>query len=324
MKVVVTGGAGYIGAHVARALAEAGHEPIIVDDLRSATANRVGPFAHEPVACEDTASLIAVFDRHRPSGVVHLAGYISVGESVRDPAKYWNNNLGAAASLLLACARHPVDVVLFSSTAAVYGDAEVTPIPEAVALAPTSPYGASKLAFERLLHGSAASLGFRSAALRYFNAAGAHPAWRVGEAHTPEEHLIPRVIQALLDDRAVQVYGTDYPTADGTCERDYIHVTDLAAAHVRVLEDGALPSGASFNVGTGRAHSVLQVVDAVATRLARTPRVDMLPRRPGDPARLVADPAALRQALDWRPQHSSLEEIVDSAADWELWRRAHQ
>ena len=324
MKVLVTGGAGYIGAHVARALAEAGHAPIIVDDLRGATAERVGAFAHEAVGCEDTAALVAVFRRHHPDAVVHLAGYISVGESVREPDKYWGNNLGAAASVLLACARQPVETVLFSSTAAVYGNAAVIPIPEHIALAPTSPYGASKLAFERLLHASALALGFRSAALRYFNAAGAHPDWRVGEAHAVEEHLIPRVIDALLGGRAVQVYGDDYPTADGTCERDYIHVADLASAHVQMLEADALPSGVSFNVGTGQRHSVLQVVYAVARRLARTPAIEFLPRRPGDPATLVADPAALMDALGWRPSHSSLDEIVDTAVAWELWQRARR
>ncbi len=322
MRVVVTGGAGYIGAHVAHALAVAGHAPVVVDDLRCATRQRVGSFAHEAVGCEDTAALLDVLRRHRPDAIVHLAGYISVGESVRDPDKYWSNNLGAAASLLLACARQPVGVVLFSSTAAVYGNATVSPIPEQIALAPTSPYGASKLAFERLLHASAAAVGFRSAALRYFNAAGAHPDWRVGEAHVPEEHLIPRVIDALLANRPVQVYGDDYPTADGTCVRDYIHVTDLASAHVQVLEAAALPSGVSFNVGTGHGHSVLQVVDAVGQRLARTPAIEFLPRRPGDPATLVADPSALMNALGWQPHHSSLQEIVDSAVDWELWRRA--
>ncbi|HSQ00766.1 MAG TPA: UDP-glucose 4-epimerase GalE [Candidatus Dormibacteraeota bacterium] len=321
MKVIVTGGAGYIGAHVTRALAEAGHAPIVVDDLRCASKERVGGHAHEAVACEDTAALADVFARHRPQGVVHLAGYISVGESVRDPDKYWGNNLAAAASLLIACTRHPVEVVLFSSTAAVYGNAEVSPIPERVALAPTSPYGASKLAFERLLHASAPAVGFRSAALRYFNAAGANPAWRVGEAHVPEEHLIPRVIDALLAGRPVQVYGDDYPTRDGTCERDYIHVTDLASAHLRVLEAGALASGVSFNVGTGHGHSVLQVIETIGRRLGRVPEIDILPRRPGDPASLVADPSALRAALGWEATHSGIEEIVDSAVDWELGRR---
>ena len=321
MKVIVTGGAGYIGAHVTRALAAAGHTPIVVDDLRCATRERAAGFALEPIAVEDTAALVDCFRRHRPDAVVHLAGFISVGESVRLPDKYWGNNLGAGASLLLACARHPVQAFLFSSTAAVYGNAEVTPIPEGVPLVPTAPYGSSKLAFERLLHAGAPALGMRSAALRYFNAAGASVEWHVGEAHDPEEHLIPRVIAALLAGRAVQVYGNDYPTADGTCVRDYIHVADLASAHVQVLEAAALPSGASFNVGTGGGSSVLQVVRTVGARLGIDPRIDVLPRRPGDPASLVADPSALRAALGWHPVHSSLEEIVDSAVQWEQWRR---
>jgi UDP-glucose-4-epimerase GalE len=321
MKVMVTGGAGYIGAHVTRALAGAGHDPIIVDDLRCAARERAGDFRLETIAHEDSGALIDCFRRHQPDGVVHLGGYISVGESVRVPEKYWGNNLGAGASLLLACARHPVRAFLFSSTAAVYGNAEVSPIPEGVPLAPTSPYGASKLAFERLLHASAPGFGIRSAALRYFNAAGANVDWRVGEAHDPEEHLIPRVVAALLDGRPVQIYGDDYPTADGTCIRDYVHVTDLATAHVQVLEAEALPSGVSFNAGTGTGRSVLQVVGAVAARLGREPRIDVLPRRPGDPASLVADPSALRGALGWTPAHSSLEEIVDSAVEWEQWRR---
>jgi UDP-glucose-4-epimerase GalE len=319
MKVIVTGGAGYIGAHVARALAAAGHTPIIVDDLRCATADRIGDFAHEPIALENTAALVDCFRRHRPDGVVHLAGLISVGESVRLPDKYWSNNLGAGASLLLACARQPVQVFLYSSTAAVYGNAAVSPIPEDVPLAPTSPYGASKLAFERLLHAGAPSLGMRSAALRYFNAAGATVEWHVGEAHEPEEHLIPRVIEALLAGTPMGIYGDDYPTPDGTCVRDYIHVADLATAHVQVLAADGLPSGVSFNVGTGSGSSVREVVRAVAARLGVEPRIAVGPRRAGDPASLVADPSALRAALDWHPTHSSLEEIVDSAVQWEQW-----
>ncbi len=318
MKVMVTGGAGYIGAHVARALAERGHAPVVLDDLRASTAERAHGLPLERVRLEDTSTLTAAFERHRPEAVVHLAGSISVGESVRDPEKYWVNNLGAGASLLLACARIGVKTFLYSSTAAVYGNALVSPIPEGTSLAPTSPYGASKLAFERLLHGAAPVLGLRSAALRYFNAAGARPEWRVGEEHDPEEHLIPRAIGAVLGGRPVQVYGTDYPTPDGTCVRDYIHVTDLADAHVRVLEADALPSGSSFNCGTGRGSSVLQVIQAIGRRLGKEPVVEYGPRRPGDPTSLVADPSALFAAVSWRPVHSSIEEIVDSAVGWHL------
>jgi UDP-glucose-4-epimerase GalE len=321
MKVVVTGGTGYIGAHVTRGLAEAGHTPIIVDDQRASRAERAGEFILEKVAIEDTPALVDVFARHRPDGVVHLAGSISVGESVRNPDLYWQNNLAGGASLLLACALHPVRAFLFSSTAAVYGDTDQSPIPENAKLQPTAPYGSSKLAFERLLHRSAPALGMRSAALRYFNAAGANPAWGVGEAHEPEEHLIPRVIGAVLDGRPLQVYGNDYPTPDGTCERDYIHVTDLASAHVAAIEADQLDSGRSVNVGTGLGTSVLQIIQAIGRRLQREPIVEVLARRPGDPASLIADPTALVESLGWQPLHSSVEEIVDSAVQWELSRR---
>ncbi|HET7294907.1 MAG TPA: UDP-glucose 4-epimerase GalE [Vicinamibacteria bacterium] len=322
MKVLVTGGAGYIGAHVVRALQEAGHPPVVLDDLRRARPGRTGGFPVERVAVEDVEALLGVFARHRPEGVVHLAGYISVAESVARPDLYWQNNLGAAAALLIACARSAVRAFLFSSTAAVYGNTELSPIPESAPLAPTSPYGASKLAFERLLYDAGRALGFRTAALRYFNAAGAHPDWRVGEDHEPEEHLIPRVVRALLDGRPVQVFGRDYPTPDGTCVRDFVHVTDLARAHVRVLEADDLPGGLSFNCGTGRGSSVLEVIEAVGLALGVTPRIEFGPRRPGDPASLVADPAALRQRVAWQPRHSDLGEIVASAVEWERFRRS--
>ena len=321
MKVIVTGGTGYIGAHVTRGLAEAGHTPIIIDDLRASLADRAAEFTLEKIALEDTPALVDVFARHRPEGVVHLAGSISVGESVRDPDLYWRNNLAGGASLLLACALHPVRAFLFSSTAAVYGDTDRSPIPEDAPLRPTAPYGSSKLAFEHLLHGSAPTLGMRSAALRYFNAAGANPQWGVGEAHDPEEHLIPRVIGAVLAGRPLQVYGNDYPTSDGTCVRDYIHVTDLASAHVAVIDADHLASGRSFNVGTGTGNSVLEVIEAVGRRLQREPIVQVSARRPGDPATLIADPSALRQSLGWQAKHSSLPEIVDSAVQWEMSRR---
>jgi UDP-glucose-4-epimerase GalE len=321
VKVLVTGGAGYIGAHVTHALAEAGHAPVVLDDLRRSRPGRPAGFPLERVALEDLTQLLGVFERRRPEAVVHLAGYISVRESVAEPELYWRNNAVAAAGLLVACGRVPVKAFLFSSTAAVYGNAAVSPIPESASLAPTSPYGASKLAFEGLLHGAARALGFRSLALRYFNAAGAHPPWGVGEEHQPEEHLIPRVVAALLDGRPVTVYGRDYPTPDGTCVRDYIHVRDLASAHVRLLEADGVPSGLSLNCGTGRGHSVLEVIAAVAHALGVEPAVEFQARRPGDPDSLVADPAALVQRTGWRPVHSGLHQIVESAIAWERHRR---
>lgn len=321
MKVLVTGGAGYIGAHVVRALAARGHVPVILDNLSTSSEERTHGFAFEKVGIEETERVVDVCARHRPEAVIHLAGAISVSESVKDPDRYWGVNLGGGASLLLACTRVPVRVFLFSSTAAVYGNAEVVPIPEDAPKAPTSPYGAAKLAFERLLHASGRVLGMRTTALRYFNAAGCHPEWGVGEIHDPEEHLIPRVISAFLDGRAAQVYGNDYPTEDGTCVRDYVHVTDLAVAHVQALEAENLESGASFNVGTGKGSSVLAVIRSVARHLGCPEKIEFLPRRPGDPAVLVADPSALQARLAWRATHSSLDEIVTSAVEWERRRR---
>ena len=321
MKVLVSGGAGYIGAHVVRTLADREHQPIILDDFRTSLESRAGSFPVEKVALEETRDVLAVFERHRPDAIIHLGGYISVGESVRDPDRYWNNNLGASLSLLLACARFPVQVFVFSSTAAVYGNAEKMPIQENTELLPTSPYGASKLGFEQVLHASASALEFRSIALRYFNASGANVPWHVGEQHDPEEHLIPRVIQALRSRNPVHVYGNDYPTPDGTCIRDYIHVMDLAEAHVKAIESTTLKGQHNFNVGTGHGHSVLQVIHAIAARLSVTPMIEIHSRRPGDPPQLVADPSALISTLEWQPTSSSLEEIISSAVEWEFAHR---
>jgi UDP-glucose-4-epimerase GalE len=321
MKVLVSGGAGYIGAHVVRTLANRDHQPVILDDFRTSLESRTGRFPVEKVALEETRDVLAVFERHRPDAIIHLGGYISVGESVRDPDRYWNNNLGASLSLLMACARFPIQAFVFSSTAAVYGNAAKIPIEEDTELLPTSPYGASKLGFEQVLHASAHALEFCSIALRYFNASGAHPPWSVGEQHDPEEHLIPRVIRALRSGNPVQVYGNDYPTPDGTCVRDYIHVMDLAEAHVKAIEANNLKGQHNFNVGTGLGHSVLQVIHAIAARLSVTPRIEILSRRPGDPPQLVADPSALISTLGWRPTSSSLEEIISSAVEWEFAHR---
>ncbi|GIW41918.1 MAG: UDP-glucose 4-epimerase GalE [Candidatus Binatia bacterium] len=322
MRVLVTGGLGYIGAHVVRALDAAGHEPLLLDDARRSAERRRGRFRLEKIPLEDTRRVLEVFAGFRPDAVIHLAGYISVAESVRSPELYWRNNLGAAASLLVACACHPVRAFLFSSTAAVYGAVSDAPLREDRELAPASPYGASKLAFERLLHATGEALGFASVALRYFNAAGAVPEWGVGEEHDPEEHLVPRVVRAVLDGRKAQVYGNDYPTRDGTCVRDYVHVLDLAEVHVLGIEAADRLGGKSWNVGTGRGHTVLEVIEAVGASLGKKPEVEILPRRPGDPPTLVADPAALERTLGWKCSHSSLEEIVSSAAEWERCRRA--
>lgn len=320
MKVLVTGGAGYIGAHIVRQLEKSGHTPVILDDLRRSKPYRVEGRLWEKTALEDTPGIFRVFEKHQPEAVIHLGGYISVGESVRSPDLYWDNNLGASSSLILACARYPVRAFLFSSTAAVYGLAEKVPIAETAPYAPTCAYGSSKLGYEKILHPAGKALGMKTFALRYFNASGACVEWGVGEDHEPEEHLIPRVAQAILAGKKVQVYGKDYPTPDGTCVRDYIHVLDLASAHVKVIEAQHLEGGQSFNVGTGRGYSVLEVIQTIGRYLGLKPEIEFLERRAGDPPSLIADASRLTSLLGWKAEHSSLESIVSSAVEWEKIR----
>jgi UDP-arabinose 4-epimerase len=325
MKVLVTGGTGYIGAHVVRALDERGHKPVILDDLSMSSAKRAGRFPLERVTLADVPAVVGVFRRRRPDAVVHLAGLISVAGSLKEPERYWNVNLAGGASLLLGAQAiagrrgSGVRAFVFSSTANVYGRGSGKPITDRTPPEPLTPYGQSKRAFERLLHAAAPSLGFRSTALRYFNAAGCNLAWRVGEAHDPCEHILPRSIRLLAAGQPVTVYGTDYPTPDGTCVRDYVHVSDLASAHVAVLEASkrGLREGASLNVATGRGCSVLELVTRVAAELGVKPRIERLPRRPGDPAVLVARPSPSLKSLGWRPRHG-LDEIVRSAVAWEM------
>lgn len=314
-RVLVTGGAGYIGAHVVRVLAERGYEVLILDDCRSSSPDRTKGFTCARVALEDVDDVVKVFADFRPHAVIHMAGSISVAGSVADPPSYWNNNLRAASSLLIAASRFPLRRFVFSSTAAVYGSSATSPIAEGAICRPTSPYGESKLAFERLLRASALALGMTAVALRYFNACGCAPEWGVGEAHEPEEHLIPRVLHWLQNGEPIRVFGNDYPTPDGTCVRDYVHVLDLATAHCAVLE-ARLPRASTFNVGTGSGYSVLEVVQAAARVLQVRPQIRFEGRRLGDPHSLVADASALRKATGWAPVHSDLDEIVGSALAW--------
>ncbi len=316
--VLVTGGAGYIGSHACKALAAAGYVPVSFDNLvyGHEWAVRWGPFVQGDIL--DRAALDAVMEKYRPVAVMHFAAFAYVGESVEHPGKYYRNNVAGSLTLLEAMRDHGVDKFIFSSTCATYGVPTVVPIPENHPQAPINPYGASKLMIEQMLRDFDTAHGLRSISLRYFNAAGADPAGETGEAHDPETHLIPLVLDAAAGVRPeIVVYGDDYDTPDGTCIRDYIHVTDLAAAHVlglRALEEGA--KTAAYNLGNGRGFSVKEVIDTARAVTGREIPVRMGPRRAGDPPRLVGDAARIRKELNWQPQHASLEAMIGTAWKW--------
>ena len=321
-RVLVTGGAGYIGSHTAKALARQNFEPIILDDFHSGHRWAVKWGALAEGNLNDSNFLREVFARHKPEAVIHFAAEIQVGESVNDPRKYYWSNCVNTLKLLDGMLDAGVRCVVFSSSAAIYGDPEVTPIPEGHPARPVNPYGETKLFIERVLRSYETAYDLCWTALRYFNACGADPEGEIGEDHHPESHLIPLVIAAALGHRSlVEVYGTDYPTPDGTAIRDYIHVTDLAEAHVQALRR-LLGGGRScaLNLGTGRGHSVREVIAAVAAAGGINPPYRDAPRREGDPPALVADPSLARQMLGWEPCHSSLEEIVRTAWRWHSTR----
>ena len=317
-RVLVTGGAGYIGSHTAKALARQNFEPIILDDFHSGHrwAVKWGSLAEGNLS--DSNFLRGVFAQHKPEAVIHFASEIQVGESVKDPRKYYWSNCVNTLKLLDGMCEAGVRHIVFSSSAAVYGDPEVTPIPEDHPARPVNPYGETKLFVERVLRSYETAYDLRWIALRYFNACGADPEGELGEDHHPESHLIPLVMAAALGRRPrVEVYGTDYPTPDGTAIRDYIHVTDLADAHVLALRH-LLDGGKCYalNLGTGRGHSVREVIAAVAAAGKTNPPYQDAPRRAGDPPALVADPSLAGEVLSWEPRHSSLEEIVRTAWRW--------
>jgi len=326
MRVLVTGGAGYIGSHTVKALMDAGHEVVVFDDLSTGHKEAVERIsASIPLIIGDVArpaDLERALKAHEVDAVMHFAAKSLVGESMENPAKYYYNNVAGGVTLLECLRAHGVKTIIFSSTAAVYGEPEATPILEDHPLRPTSVYGRTKLMFEQMLEDYRKVYGLRYAALRYFNAAGADPTGVIGEDHNPETHLIPIVLQTALGQReAVTIFGTDYDTPDGTCIRDYIHVTDLADAHVRALEalaQGA-PSGV-YNLGNGNGFSVRQVIEAAEKVVGRPIPVKEGPRRAGDPAVLVAGSAKAKSELGWTPRYPGLEEIVRSA--WE-WHRSH-
>ena len=321
MRILITGGAGYIGSVTTRLLLDAGNECVVLDTLERGHRAAVDSRAEFVKGSVGDAS---VLDAVLPGcvAVMHLAGYIEVAESVADPQKYYRVNTTEPAVMLARMQHHGVEAIVFSSTAAVYGEPESVPITEDARTMPVNPYGASKLAFEELLEGCRGDAGVRSVRLRYFNVAGAWPDGSMGEAHDPESHLIPRILGAMAGGQArFEIFGDDYPTPDGTCVRDYIHVCDLAHAHRLGLE--ALSGGHAggvYNLGNGRGYSNLEIVRACASVTGLDVEVDFGPRRAGDPAALVASADKAGRELGWRPERGELTEIVGDA--WR-WHRAH-
>ncbi len=316
--VLVTGGAGYIGSHVCKALHAAGWSPVVYDSLENGhrEAVRWGPLVQADLG--DTEALRRAFDAYRPQAVMHFAAYAYVGESMTQPGRYFRNNTAYALNLLDAMVRAGVSDVVFSSTCATYGIPAQMPITEDTPQHPVNPYGDSKLFVERMLGWFEQAHGLRPMVLRYFNAAGADADGEIGELHEPETHLIPRAMLAAIGRLPhIDVFGTDYPTPDGTAVRDYIHVSDLASAHVRALEhlrEGGLP--ATLNLGTGQGRSVREVIDAIEQVAGRSVPVRFAPRRPGDPPVLVADPSRALRVLGWEARQSDLETIVSTAWKW--------
>jgi UDP-arabinose 4-epimerase len=316
--ILVTGGAGYIGSHACKALAQKGYTPIAYDNLvyGHRDAVRWGPLEMGDIA--DRERLDEVIAHYRPEAVMHFAAYAYVGESVQNPAKYYRNNVAGTLNLLEALVHHGIGRIVFSSTCATYGIPEHIPIDDQHPQQPINPYGASKLMIERMLQDFDVAYGLRSVSLRYFNAAGADPDGEIGEDHDPETHLVPLALQAALGQRgALRVFGTDYPTPDGSCIRDYVHVSDLAQAHVQAL-DYLADGGASIalNLGTGQGHSVLEVIEAARIVSGREIPVVLAGRREGDPPVLMAVADRARSVLGWQPIYPNLEDMLRHAWDW--------
>ncbi|MEO8052719.1 MAG: UDP-glucose 4-epimerase GalE [Acidobacteriota bacterium] len=311
-KILVTGGAGYIGSITTRHLLERGFEVTVIDDLSRGHHGNVAPERLHVLRLQNSGGVARLLDG--ADAVVHFAAYSAVGESMREPELYFSNNVGGTVSLLEAMAQSGVRRLVFSSTAAVYGDPEKVPIPEDARIAPVNPYGESKAIVEKILRDLDHYRSLRSIALRYFNACGAEPDAGLGEAHNPETHLIPLLFRAIATGEPVQIFGDDYATTDGTCIRDYIHVSDLATAHLAAL-DHLMGGGASgaFNVGTGKGLTVMEVLQAVEQVTGKRVPHKIAPRRDGDPTELVADSTRLRNTLGWEPRHSEIHEIVRDA-----------
>jgi UDP-glucose-4-epimerase GalE len=313
-KILVTGGAGYIGSHTVRLLLAQGHDVTVVDNLSKGHRQNVPQDRLHVLNLADTGALAALMRQKQTEAVIHFAAFIAVGESMREPARYFTNNVGGSLSLFTAMVEAGVKHLVFSSTAAVYGNPHASPILETFPIHAVNPYGESKVMVETLLRWFDEIHHLTSVCLRYFNASGADPEGKLGEQHDPETHLIPLVLRAAITGKPITVFGNDYDTPDGTCVRDYIHVNDLAQAHILALEH-LIGGGASdqFNVGTGTGHSVMEVIRAAEDVVGKKVPYVMGPRREGDPSALVAASDKLRTKLGWEPRYADLRTIVQHA-----------
>lgn len=317
--ILITGGAGYVGSHTCKALAGVGYLPISLDNLvyGHTWAVQWGPFFKGDIT--DPQVLDQIFSNHQPKAVIHFAAYAYVGESVEHPAKYYQNNVAGSITLLEAMRRHGCRTIIFSSSCSTYGMPLQVPIPENHPQLPINPYGRSKLMMEQIIQDYGNAYDIRYAILRYFNAAGADPEGQIGEDHDPETHLIPILLQTILKQRShTDVYGTDYDTPDGTAVRDYIHVTDLARAHVLALKYLAQPSQSlCVNLGTGKGHSVMEVIQAVQQVTGKSVAHRHVGRRPGDPPSLVAKADLAYSLLGWKPNFSDIQTTIETAWNWQ-------
>ncbi|MBS0208818.1 MAG: UDP-glucose 4-epimerase GalE [Planctomycetes bacterium] len=321
MNILVVGGAGYVGSHAARVIAAAGHSVWVYDNLIYGHRGAVAPGRLIEGSLHERAKLVSVLREKQIDAVMHFAAFALVGESVVDPARYYENNIIGSVSLLEAMRETSVRRIVFSSTTATYGVPQVVPITEDEPQKPINPYGFTKLVIEQALADYTAAYGFSYAALRYFNASGASPDGEIGEDHTPESHLIPVVLQVALGQRPhISVFGDDYPTADGTCIRDYVHVNDLASAHLLALAQLQPGVQLKLNLGTGRGYSVREVIDTCRQVTGHPIPEVKGPRRAGDPPELVADATRAREQLGWKPQFAELRSIVETA--WR-WHKSH-
>ncbi|MFP7171638.1 UDP-glucose 4-epimerase GalE [Terribacillus sp. 7520-G] len=319
MKVLVTGGAGYIGSHAVARLLEKGHEPVIIDNVMTghlAAVNKDAVFYEGDL--RDAAFLDDVFAKEKVDAVVHFAASSLVGESVEEPLKYFGNNVYGMQVLLEAMRRHDVKKIVFSSTAATYGDTNVVPLTEDLDTNPESPYGESKLMMEKMMKWCDKAYGIKFVSLRYFNVGGAHPDGKIGEDHSPETHLIPIILQTALGQREyITIFGDDYPTEDGTCIRDYIHVIDLIDAHLLALEyldDGGKSD--IFNLGSSQGFSVKEMIDVARTVTGKEIPAKVGPRRAGDPAVLIASSDKAKEILGWNPTRTDMKDIIGDAWRW--------